>query len=161
MVCLPGLLKPELPPYQATAGDIQTLKDRSGSVSAKSLGPGVHKVLSESSKHLWRVWGLILNAISLLLPSCWGFPFALGHGVSFFGGIQHFPVDGCSAASCILEFLQKMNACPSTQPSCHTSKPSLRKGNAKRQNGCLRRPYKYLRKEEKLKAKEKRKDMPI
>ena len=35
-----------------------------------------------------------------LLPSCWGFSFALGHGVSFFDGIQHSPVDGCSAASC-------------------------------------------------------------
>ena len=31
----------------------------------------------------------------------------------------------------------------------------------KKQNGCLRRPYKKLRKEEKLKAKEKRKDIPI
>ena len=36
-----------------------------------------------------------------------------------------------------------------------------RKRNAKRQNCCLRRPYKELRKEEKLKAKEKRKDIPI
>ena len=36
-----------------------------------------------------------------------------------------------------------------------------RKRNAKRQNGCLRRPYKRLRKEEKLKAKEKRKYIPI
>ena len=35
-----------------------------------------------------------------------------------------------------------------------------KKKNAKRQNGCLRRPYKLLRKEEKLKAKEKRKDIP-
>ena len=34
------------------------------------------------------------------LPSCWGFSFALEHGVSFFGGIQHSPVDGCSAESC-------------------------------------------------------------
>jgi len=32
--------------------------------------------------------------------SCWGFSFALGRGASFFGGIQHSPVDGCSAASC-------------------------------------------------------------
>ena len=31
---------------------------------------------------------------------CWGFSFALGYGVSFFGGIQHSPVNGCSAASC-------------------------------------------------------------
>ena len=34
------------------------------------------------------------------LPSCSGFFFALGCGVSLFGGIQHFPVDGCSVASC-------------------------------------------------------------
>ena len=40
-------------------------------------------------------------------------------------------------------------------------RPSPRKRNAERQNGCLRRPYKYLWKEEKLKAKEKRKDIPI
>ena len=36
-----------------------------------------------------------------------------------------------------------------------------KKKNAKRQNGCLTRPYKQLRKMEKLKAKEKRKDIPI
>ena len=41
-------------------GDTQTLKDRSGSGSVES--PGVHKVLSEPSKNLWPVWGLILNA---------------------------------------------------------------------------------------------------
>ena len=38
------------------------------------------------------------NAVVPLLPSCWGFSFALGCRVSFFGGIQHSPVDGCSAA---------------------------------------------------------------
>ena len=54
----------------------------------------------EPSEHLWQVRGLILNMTSPLLPSCWGFSFALGRGVSFFGGIQHFPVDSCSAASC-------------------------------------------------------------
>ena len=26
--------------------------------------------------------------------------FAFGHGVSFFGGMQHSPMDGCSEASC-------------------------------------------------------------
>ena len=41
------------------------------------------------------------------------------------------------------------------------SRPSPRKRNAQKQNGCLRRLYKELRKEEKLKAKEKRKDIPI
>ena len=29
--------------------------------------------LFEPSEHLWQVWGLILNTISPLLPSCWGF----------------------------------------------------------------------------------------
>ena len=40
--------------------------------------------LFEPSKCLWRVWGLILDEISSLLPSCWGFSFALVCGVSFF-----------------------------------------------------------------------------
>ena len=75
--------------------------------------------LFEPSKHLWRVWGLILNVILHLLPSCWGFSFAFGRGVSFFGGIQHSPFDGCSAASCILEFSEKLSTCPSTLPFCH------------------------------------------
>ena len=56
--------------------------------------------LFEPPEHLWRVWGLILNTISALLPPCWGFSFALGCGVSFFGGIQHSPVHGCSKVSC-------------------------------------------------------------
>ena len=43
-----------------------------------SLGSGAPRVLFEPSKHLWWVWGLILNAISLLQLSCWGFSLALG-----------------------------------------------------------------------------------
>ena len=81
-----------------STGDTQTLKGRSGSVSVGT--PDAHKVLSEPFDCLWWVWGLILNMISLLLPSCWSFSFALGCGVYFFGGIQHSPVDGCSAVSC-------------------------------------------------------------
>ena len=42
--------------------------------------------LFEPSECLWQVWGLILNMILLLLPSCWGFSFALGCGVSFLLG---------------------------------------------------------------------------
>ena len=60
---------------------------------------GMHKVLFEPSEHLWWAWALIIKMIPPLLPSFGGFSFALGCGVSFFGGIQHFPVDGCSAAS--------------------------------------------------------------
>ena len=33
--------------------------------------------LFEPSEHLWLVWDLILNVIPPLLPSCWGFSFAL------------------------------------------------------------------------------------
>ena len=50
--------------------------------------------------HLWWIWGLILNVIFPLLPSSWGFSFALECEVSSFGGIQHSSVDGCSAVSC-------------------------------------------------------------
>ena len=57
--------------------------------------------------------GLILNTISPLLPSCWGFCFAPVHGVSFFGGIQHSPIDGCSAASCNFGILEGEDECTS------------------------------------------------
>ena len=70
----------------------------SGSVSVGS--PGALKVLFEPSEHLWWVWGLILNAISLIPASCSGFSFALKCGVSFFGGIQHSPGSGFLASSC-------------------------------------------------------------
>ena len=54
---------------RTSTGDTQTLKGSSGSVSMGSLGPSAHKILFEPSEHLWRVWGLILNVILLLLPS--------------------------------------------------------------------------------------------
>ena len=40
------------------------------------------QVSSEPCKCLWRACHLILNMNSPLLPSCWGFSFALEHGVS-------------------------------------------------------------------------------
>ena len=73
-------------------------KGRSDSVSVGSLGPGVHKVFFEP---------LILNAILPLLLSCWGFFFALGHGISFIGVIQHFPVNGCLVVSCNFGVLER------------------------------------------------------
>ena len=83
-----------------------------------SLGPGVHQVLSELSKHLRRVWGcLILNMICPLLPSCWGYSFALGHGVSIFGGIQHPLVDSCSVVNCNFGVLTGEDVC--TLVLCH------------------------------------------
>ena len=80
-----------------STGDTQTLNGRSDSVSVGS--PIAHKVLFELSVS-GRYGVLILNMILPLLPSCWGFYFALGCGVSSFGQIQHSPDDGCSAASC-------------------------------------------------------------
>ena len=51
----------------------------------------------EPSKHLWRVWGLILNAILPLLPSSWGFSFALGGEVSPHS--HPVPCSCCSSAT--------------------------------------------------------------
>ena len=85
-----GLLYSEPLPYSRpllthiSAGDTETLKGRSGSVSVGS--PGVHKVLFELSKHLWWVWGLLLNAISPLLPSFWASPLPLDVGYLFLVG---------------------------------------------------------------------------
>ena len=55
----------------------------------------------------------MLNVISPLLPSYWGFSFALGCGVSFFGGLQHSPVNGCSASSCNFGVLAGEDECTS------------------------------------------------
>ena len=44
-----------------------------------------------------------------------GFSFALGHGIAFFGGIQHFLLTVVQHQVVILEFLQKKKStCPST-----------------------------------------------
>ena len=96
----PDLLQPEpLPLWQATADPYLYRRHSNTGLtqSLGSLGHGSHKVLFEPSKCLWRVWDLALNMILPLLPSCWGFSVALKHGVSFFCGIQHSPVNGCSS----------------------------------------------------------------
>ena len=105
MLCVPNLLQPEpLSLWQATADPLlcrrhSTLKGR----LAQSLwGLWIlmcTRISFEPSECLWWVWGLILNVILPLLPSYWDFSFALGCGVSFFGGIQHSPSDGCSKVS--------------------------------------------------------------
>ena len=102
---------------QAPAGDTQTFKSRSGSVSVGSLGTGVHKVLFEPSKHLWKVWSLILNTISRLLLSYWVISFALGHGGSFLVG-SNILLSVVQQRVATLKFSQEtMNACPSIPPS--------------------------------------------
>ena len=55
----------------------ETAEPSSASVSVGPLGPGAQSTF-EPSECLWRAWSLILNAILPLLPSCWGFSFALG-----------------------------------------------------------------------------------
>ena len=82
---IPTSAVPRAPPLQqatltrASTGDAQTqfwlrLCGVSGSWCAQGL--------FEPSECLWRVRGLIVSAISPLLPSCWGFLFALGRGGS-------------------------------------------------------------------------------
>ena len=68
----------------ASTGDTNTQRQVWLSLCWGSLGPGAHKVLYEPSKHFWRVWSLSLNVILPLLPSCWGFSFALDIGYFFF-----------------------------------------------------------------------------
>ena len=70
----------------ASIEDTQTLKFRSGSVSVGCLSPGVHKVFLSPPRVSGGYGVLILNAISPFLPSCWGFSFTLGSGVSFLVG---------------------------------------------------------------------------
>ena len=102
---------------QVPAGDTQTLKSRSGSVSVGSLGTGAHKVLFEPSKHPWQVCSLILNMISHLLLSCWVVSFALGCGGSFLMG-SNILLSVVQQRVAILEFSKKtMSACPSNPPS--------------------------------------------
>ena len=98
-----GLLHPEPLPLQQPTADLYHCRRPSNTVLAQALwvsGSRCTQGLFESSEHLWQVWGLILNAISSLLQSCWGFFFALECGVSGFVGIQHYPVNGHSAMCC-------------------------------------------------------------
>ena len=104
-------------PTHISAGDTQILKSRSVSVSVGF--PGKHKVLLESSKCLWQVWGLILNAISPLWPSCWGFSFALDMGCPFLVGSNVLLSMVGQQRVVILEFSQKkMSARPPILTSC-------------------------------------------
>ena len=89
---LPGLQQPDPCPRgrslmtRASTGDTQTLKGRSVSVSCGRF--------TAFFPRSWRTQALfapsevsggseMLNTIAHLLPSCWGFSFALGCGVSF------------------------------------------------------------------------------
>ena len=94
----PGLLHLESLPLQQAIADLYLHRRCSNTqrqVWLSLCGESWCTQDFEPSKHLWRVQGLILNVILTLLPSWWGFSFSLGGGVSFFGGIQHSPVNDC------------------------------------------------------------------
>ena len=75
-----GLLCPEPMPLQQSTDDPYLLRRHPNTVMSQSLwGLWVLKqVMFEPSEHFWWVLGLILNVNLPLLPSCWGFFFALG-----------------------------------------------------------------------------------
>ena len=85
----PGLLSQSPCPLTVHCWPVppqETLKESKAGLAQSLVGflvSGAQKVFFEPSEHLWRVWGLILNAISPLLLFYWGFSFALGHVVSF------------------------------------------------------------------------------
>ena len=49
--------------------------------------------------------GFDFSKIAPLLPSCCGFLFVFGHGISFFGEFQHLPANCCSIARCNIGYL--------------------------------------------------------
>ena len=66
-------------PTRTSTGDTQTQFCLTlGGVPGSWCSQG----LFQPSEHLWQEWGLILSMNLPLLPSCWGFSFALGCGVS-------------------------------------------------------------------------------
>ena len=100
-------------------------------------------------------WMLILNMILPLLPSFWGFSFALGCGVYYFDGIQHSPFIGCSGASCNFGVFAGEDG--------HTSFYSAILAQEKEmQNGkMLSEPLQIAEKRKEVKTKEKRKGISI
>ena len=119
---LPALLQPELLSLWQASADL-CFHRRHSNTQRKvclSLLWGLYALMSTricvSPLSICGRYGvLFLNVIFLLLPSRWGFSFALWCGLSFFGGIQYSPVNGCSAASCNFGVLTgDMSARPST-----------------------------------------------
>ena len=79
----------------------------------------------ESSEHIWKVRGLILNAILPLLPSCWGFSLPFDVGYLFLVGSNILQSMVVQQRVVVLKFSQeKMSTCPSTLLSYATIKLS-------------------------------------
>ena len=114
---------------RASTGDTQTLTGRSVSVSYEGHWsfPSVlvypRHFLFAPSEYPWWVWGFILNKFAPLLPSYWGFSFAVGIGIFFLFFI--FLVESNILSMVVkqlvatLEFTQeKMSTWPFSLPSC-------------------------------------------
>ena len=80
----PSLLHPEPLPLQQSTSDPYLLRRHSQFCLSLCGVPRTWctQGLFEPSERLWREWGLILNVNPSLLPSCWGFSFALERGIS-------------------------------------------------------------------------------
>ena len=95
----PSLLHPEPLPLQQSTADLYFHRRHSNTVLSQSLGgslgPGVHNVclspLSVSGRN-----GFDFNVNLPLLPSCLGFSFALGHGVSAHSHSSSYSLTGVS-----------------------------------------------------------------
>ena len=100
----------------------ETLEHSSSLASVGVPGSWCAQALFEPSEHLWWVWAFFLNVISPLIPSCWGFSFAPGHGVSFLVRPNILLSTVVQQQVVIFEFLQEnMSTHPSTAPSCSPS----------------------------------------
>ena len=113
------LLHSVLPTLQQTTADPYLHRRHSTQFCLSLCGvPGswCTQGLFEPSERLWWIRGLMINAISLPLSSFLGFPFALGHGVSFLLESNIVQSTVVQQGVVVLEFSQgKMSTRPSTQ----------------------------------------------
>ena len=141
MPCLPGTLLPEpLSSQQATTDPCLCRRPSNThrhvclsllwGLLLLSLGPGAHKVLFVPSKHLWQVWGLILNDIMPLIPSCSGF-FDLLCGYLLLVGYNILLSMVVQQLVVVLVFSQ-MSAFSSTPPSCKVVAPRTQNSHLQR-----------------------------
>ena len=101
----------------SAAGTLQeTLKTQFWLSLCGVYGSWCSEGLFEPSERLWWIRGLMINAISLPLSSFLGFPFALGHGVSFLLESNIVQSTVVQQGVVVLEFSQgEMSTRPSTQ----------------------------------------------
>ena len=87
----PGLLHPELLPLRQATADLCLHRRHSDTVRLSLWGVSGSWCTQgwfEPSEHLWWEWGLILNAILPLVPSCGASPLPLDMGYLFFGWVN-------------------------------------------------------------------------